>query len=186
MRNAVFESAGLLVLLGGVATFAAPPPGPKPTVGAVPPRVTTAPVLRQQIPLVAFSVGGTLKRDTTVPGATQPTWLMRYKGVITLTANVDLYDVEFQAIAWDDGKGGDLLGTCDFTAVGHPVLAGSKVNFTKGERREYLMTCVWPSGGPTTAYWPPPYHADLTARYYLANPPKSQEKSGSKYRIGFP
>ena len=187
MKKRVLALAGFLVLVTGTA-LGAPPPGPKPTVGALPPNVMTTPVIRQQIPLVAFSVGGTLKRDTTVPTAS--TWLMRYKGFITLTANVDLWDAEFQAIAWDDGRGGDLLGTCGFTGVNRPVLAGSKDNFKKGERRDYLMTCVWPSGGPTTAYWPPPYHADLTAKFYL-KPPKmqiteTQARAGFQYRIDFP
>jgi len=183
MRKQLFVSAGFLVLLGGAGIVAAPPPGPKPTATPTPQKVTMIPGgVHQPFVLPTFSVVGTLKQDPTVPTATK--WIQTYKGPITLTANQDLYDVTFSGMVSADGQplSGQLLGPCEFAVTNMPTIASTKVNFKKGDTRTYAVSCSWPTGGPTP-YYLGPCHADLWAHYFLADPPKTPDKSTSTYRL---
>jgi len=186
MRRAMLALSGFLAVVAVEAAVAAPPPGPKPTVGAVPPVMKTPLVIRQQIPLAAFSVAGTLKQDPTLPTATK--WIQTYRGQVTVTALLDLYNVTFNATSWEDGPPhpGQLLAACDVLewVSGASQTGGAALGFKKGDVRTYQMSCSWPTGGPTPSYLGPA-HADLWAFYDLASPPKSAQKSSSSYRIGF-
>jgi hypothetical protein len=180
MRKHPLAPVILAAIFLGAALVASPPPGPKPTVGVAPPKVEGG-ATRQPVPLLAFSVAGALKQDPSVPNTSN--WIETYSGVITLTANVELFDVDFNAASWTDGaQPSQLLGKCDVRAKCGPVILGAKTNFKRGDARLYNMSCSSPTGGPKPSYVGPS-HATLNAFYFLTNPPATQEKSVSSYRI---